>query len=673
MNERTTARYPNAALIWVVALAGTTLVGATAQAQTALGDGRALDANTGQGGRFNAARPSFSQELQFRNAIVTGNAPGGLSFRGDLGYRAAGEFIGDIGSDELFSFRRDSLYSGLAGMGIRGTDALQYQFSLTTGARPPQNIMGDLSIARGAETRTSAAFGSSSAIGRNPSDLDTRGLGLYLPSVQQYELSDAMTGSMRSASSYISTTNLSPVIISTFEQGFGRDRFGLTSSVLTGVTTTPMRSGPPDARRPDGWQPNDRQSDGRQSNDSQPGDRRPGQPESRVDTRVYTADMSGRPAVAGQRGLTAYDEVVERLRVRAAAQAERMRGVDQPERVPSVSDRLDAIRNSMMGTTPTPPGAANPNQAPAQSFGQPDGVPADQRSGPSGTRAPGVNAAPAMGVTNPSTPPPGVSAPSSAPGRTNTGQTVPGMINPGATNPNPMPARADVDDRDQPALRPGARFEIDPDTLELIRVDPTPLASFVDPSADGRDIYSEHMRTGERLIAAERYFDAEERFARALSMRPGDPTAQVGRAHAQLGAGLLLSASVNLRSLFVVHPELLGARYAGRLLPAPERIDTLIERLRFRSGVAPIEGVPLEAGGARIAAAVLLAYLGHQNNRPEVIREGIGVMEEIGAEEDQRLANILRQVWLVGQTAPAADETRPAGVDPATGDPRDGG
>lgn len=640
MNQRPAARRPNATLIRVVAMAGLAVAIAPAHAQNALGDGRVLDANPGQGGRFNAARPSFSQELQFRNAIVTGNAPGGLSFRGDLGYRAAGEFTGDIGSDELFSFRRDSLYSGLAGMGIRGTDALQYQFSLTTGARPPQNIMGDLSIARDAETRTSSAYGSAPAstpLGRNANDLDTRGLGLYLPSVQDYELSDAMTGSMRSASSYISTTNLSPVIISTFEQGYDRDRFGLTSSVLTGVTTTPLR-GPGAEPRP--------------GDDAS--ERRPGQPESRVDTR---ADTSARPGPAGQRGLTAYDEVVERLRTRAAEQAERMKGAEQPSAAPSVTERLDAIRRSMMGV---PPAGRAGNADPADPRG-------DRSGSETGTRPNGSDGQPergqppAMGVTNPSSTPPRAGAPASAPGRTNSGPTAPEVTNPGATNPSPMRSREPVSDRDQPALRPGARFDIDPDTLELIRVDPTPLASFVDPRTEGRDIYSEHMRTGERLIAAERYFDAEERFARALSMRPGEPTAQVGRAHAQLGAGLLLSASVNLRSLFVSHPELLGARYAGRLLPAPERIDTLIENLRFRSGVAPIEGVPSEADGARVAAGFLLAYLGHQNSRPEIIREGLGVMEEIGADEDARLANILRQVWLPDATTPADADPRDDG------------
>ena len=119
--------------VWALLL----FAGSAANAQNALGDGNALDANPGQYGSSNYARPSLVDELRFRNSIATGNAPGGLSFRGDLGYRSAGEFTGELGSDSLFAFRRDSLYSGLAGMGIRGTDALQYQFALTTGSAPP--------------------------------------------------------------------------------------------------------------------------------------------------------------------------------------------------------------------------------------------------------------------------------------------------------------------------------------------------------------------------------------------------------------------------------------------------------------------------------------------------------------------------------------------------------
>jgi len=607
----------------LIGVAGIAWSAAAANAQNALGDGRGLDANTGQGGRVNYERPSFSQELQFRNAIVTGNAPGGLSFRGDLGYRASGEFAGDIGSDDLFSFRRDSLYSGLAGMGIRGTDALQYQFSLTTGARPPQNLTGDLSYGRDSLYQSASSVNNSmttTTIGRNPLDADARGLGLYQASAQESELSDAITGTLRSSSAYTTTTSLSPVILSTFEQGIERRPFGLTASVLTGVTTVPMRS-----------------------------------PQNAGNQQGTGANPTGVPRdPTAPRTPTAYEQVLERMRTRAEEQAARngqttntMPGGEAPgDRMDEISKRLEALRAGLMGAN------APGDPAPGQTQTQPQTQPQTRPQTPPQNQTPdqpGMRPAGGPGGADPQ--------PATDPGGANPSATGPGQINPGATNP----AGTGVTNPAGEALRAEydpARYAVDAATLELIRAGEAPLTGFIDPNAEGRDLYSEHMRAGERLIAAERYFDAEERFARALSLKPGDPTAQIGRAHAQLGAGLSLSAAVNLRSLFVLHPEMMGARYAGRLLPSPDRIDLLIDNLRERAGLIKVPGRPEEELSTRISSALLLSYLGYQNNRPEVIEEGFGVVRAVGSPEDIRLVTILSQVWTPD---PAAPDT-PAGA-----------
>lgn len=609
MNPRRTNQF---LLRTLIGAAGIAWSASGAHAQNALGDGRALDANTGPSGRINYERPSFSQELQFRNAIVTGNAPGGLSFRGDLGYRAAGEFSGDIGADDLFSFRRDSLYSGLAGMGIRGTDALQYQFSLTTGARPPQNLTGNFNYGRETQYQTANAVTNTmttTVVGRNPLDTDARGLGLYQASAQESELSDAITGTLRSSSAYTTTTSLSPVILSTFEQGLERRQFGLTASVLTGVTTVPMRS------------PQDRNA----------------RPE--PDTR---ANPTGVPRDPTQpRTPTAYEQVLDRMRTKAGEQAARnsqtttqtttpstMPGQTPPGQTTTTNDqmadiakRLEALRNGMMGAN-APGDAARPpaGQTPTPGANQVPGQTPGQSQTPDQTQAP-VRPGAAPAGANPTTP----------------GAANPGGARTGGANPAAAALQAEYDP---------ARYTVDPATLELIRTGDAPLTAFIDPNAEGRDLYSEHMRAGERLIAAERYFDAEERFARALTLKPGDPTAQVGRAHAQLGAGLSLSAAVNLRSLFVLNPEMMGARYAGRLLPSPERIDLLIENLRERAGLVKVPGRPPEERSTQISSAILLAYLGYQNGRPEVVREGFSVVRESGSPEDVRLVTILAQVWL---------------------------
>ncbi|MEM9372394.1 MAG: hypothetical protein AAGA55_02010 [Planctomycetota bacterium] len=579
---------PGAAMLG--ALAGLALCSGVASGQTALGDGTALDNNPGAFGRGNYQRPSFAQELSFRNAVVTGNAPGGLSFRGDLGYRAAGEFTGALGSDALFTFRRDSLYSGLAGMGIRGTEAIQYQFSLTTGARPPGNLVGDLTVARDRlQTPSANQIGVNpleddrpGTLSFDPESPDPRGLRLYRPSAQQPELvetiADSLTGTLRSSSTYTSTTNLSPVVLSVYYEGIERDKFGLTSSPLTGVFASPMK---------------DDDDGAEERNPSLPRD------------------------PAGERVRTAYDEVLTRLRERAAERAAAS-GEAPADAERSIAEQIQRMRLEMMGIEV--PGAT------------------DAPSDPAGT--------------------PGLSPEPDA--------EQPGMVDPAATGPAVVDPAASITgedartrpfDPDSPVsdsfggVSTGDQqtaFTLDESTLELLRDRDRPISVLVDPDAESRDLYSEHMRTGERLIMAERYFDAEERFARALGMRPGDQAAQIGRAHAQLGAGLVISASVNLRQLLTEHPEIISTRYAGRLLPGADRVDRLIDVLRERAGVVVVEGEGFEDVSVRRSSAFLLAYLGYQNERPEVVRQGLELLTEIGAADDRGFANVLHQVWLVG-------------------------
>jgi hypothetical protein len=160
------------------------------------------------------------------------------------------------------------------------------------------------------------------------------------------------------------------------------------------------------------------------------------------------------------------------------------------------------------------------------------------------------------------------------------------------------------------------------------------------------DRYAAYMQNAQDLLAKERYFDAEERFISAMTARPNDVNASVGRVHSQLGAGLFLSAGLNLRQLLVGHPEVAGMRYAERLLPAPERCDLIKESLREE----------MRRPNAGADAGLLLAYLGFQTEAPDDIRVGLAAMTEHGDEHDARLAEMLRAVWLgAGEPAPEAD------------------
>lgn len=191
-------------------------------AQHALGDGTALDRNLQVGSRgVNQPGRDIVSEIRFRNAIVTGNAPGGLSFRGDLGYTAAEDFRSPIGSNDIFLFRRDSLYSGLAGMGIRGTEALQTQFGLLTGNKLPDQLVGSMVVPR------SGGLAGPAPIARiDPLDprADDRGAGLW---------------TLRSTAAAAAAQPFEPTMLESRVSQTG-DLIGFVASGLRGVRVMPI-------------------------------------------------------------------------------------------------------------------------------------------------------------------------------------------------------------------------------------------------------------------------------------------------------------------------------------------------------------------------------------------------------------------------------------------------
>lgn len=582
------------------------ITSATASAQNALGDGNALDANTGQSGRVNYTRPSFTNELSFRNAIATGNAPGGLSFRGDLGYRAAGEFSGDLGSDALFAFRRDSLYSGLAGMGIRGTDALQYQFALTTGATPPQNLMGNLSVARSNFAQNN--YNTTNRSGTNPfggtnaaieidqlaTDLDLRGKQLSTPPINTSAFvgidSSPMLGTLRSSSTYATTSNLQPALISIFSEGVDRKPIALVASPLLGITAIPLAQDEPKDPNPLVARP------GGQTDPGSPG---------------------------SVRLTTSYDEIVNQMRERVELLREKTQADDQSSIRPDETNdawlirQMQELRDKLYGQKP-----AN------------DGDPASQTD-PTDPSFQGPN----TGDENKSTGPADPVDPLSAIADPQSPLAKKIEANKTEININPSPVE----------LYDPTNMQIDPETLEVLRGSAArEIQQLLDPGADRRDIYVEHITRGQRMLKEERYFDAEERFTHALSVRPRDIPAQLGRLHAQIGAGMVLSASVNLQSLLSQHPEIIASRYTGELLPSKDRIQLLISRLEERAGITEprYSSRRIESDEVRVSSAMVLAYLGYQIDDAATITTAIQIIRNIGSSADRRFASLLSQLWL---------------------------
>ena len=315
-------------------LALLSLSGTAASAQNALGDGRALDNNLSPNSPYNTARQDFGNELRFRNAIATGNAPGGLSFRGDVGYASPFEFRGELGSDSLFSFRRDSVYSGLAGMGIRGTEAVQYQFALTTGARIPQNVVGSLVVPRDPASSAVARAGGvlsqrpqfGSTVSRPQQEINYRSDGTFDPTVQD----EGALNQLRSTSAYTANRGFAPFMLTTIGQDT-EDARALTATPLRGLKADSLYDPSVDLQqdtsvedRPEGFLGSD------------PATQRP-----------ESTSQSTRLEV--EQPVTAYQEVLERLEARAAEQ-----GLDEPAedapQIPEWQQRIQDLRNQLVGS-----------------------------------------------------------------------------------------------------------------------------------------------------------------------------------------------------------------------------------------------------------------------------------------------------------------------------------
>ncbi|MBX3324062.1 MAG: hypothetical protein KF757_13860 [Phycisphaeraceae bacterium] len=489
--------------------------------QDALGDGRALDSNLSTHSRFNYERPNLADEIRFRNAIATGNAPGGMSFRGDVGYRAPGEFSGQLGSDDLFAFRRDSMYSGLAGMGIRGTEALQFQFALSTGQRPPQGLVGSLTYGRGEGQYMNpqgvpSGVGDAATLARNP--------------VADFEEQGTMMWALRAPSAYEVNRGYQPVLLGG-EQVESGEVVGVTASSLRGVRRVEMSSGPTGS-----------------------------------DELVQTT--AG--AMPAHRIETSYAALLERLRVQNEEAAAAAAAAPGEETIPDWQRRLIELREQLM--------------------------------------QPAVPAAPVEGETS-------------------------GAVRPGFEGP----------------------FRADAETVERLLRATAPVQGFVPPDALG--VYAEHMRVGQTLLASGRYFDAEERFAHALTIRPGDVSAQFGRINAQIGAGMFLSAAVNLRTVLLSNPEVATTRYEGRLMPSGERLAEVREQLMDHAGKVR-EGEQPRLRELRLgrAAGALLAYIGYQTRDRGLLEDGLAASRRalkyslddsptVEDGQDQRLLDFLEQVW----------------------------
>ncbi len=191
-------------------------------------------------------------------------------------------------------------------------------------------------------------------------------------------------------------------------------------------------------------------------------------------------------------------------------------------------------------------------------------------------------------------------------------------------------ADADNDGEESDVRSPGATTDEHDRLLKMLDYDLPPMITLAGASDDA---LSKTMNRAEQMMQQKNYFDAEHAYVSALLVKPGYPLAMIGKANAQLGAGLFLSAGRSLREVFMQHPELISARYAPPVLPDETRSAYLERSLRRMMEAHNPPELPL-----------VLAYFGHQQGRPEAIREGLDAMANHAPND--KLIPLLRRLWL---------------------------
>lgn len=193
-----------------------------------------------------------------------------------------------------------------------------------------------------------------------------------------------------------------------------------------------------------------------------------------------------------------------------------------------------------------------------------------------------------------------------------------------------------------PARRPSRSFD---EVVEVLRHGQV-VERISDVAVERlRDI----LQLGEDAMARQAYFLAEQHFTTALILSPTNPTARLGLANAQLGAGLIGSAATTLRGLYIDHPELIDAKLAPNLLPPRDRMVALLSRLDAMSND------PRSA----VDAGLMMAYIGRQLGDRAVIERGVALLAG-GSPADATLASLLKGIWLGSGDSGAADETTPS-------------
>eukprot|EP00752_Nemacystus_decipiens_P013649 g12102.t1 len=577
------------------ALLTAALVLMPAQGQVQVQNGSAHDANqqVGSGGYNQAGR---QVDYRARNLLVTGNVAGGRAFQGSVGYTAAGSFQGSLGSDSLFNFRRDSVFSSANAGGFNYRASQVGDRVVVT--RPSDNLTGyRVSDGNGLSTRT--AYDPRSGV------VTFRQAGGGLVAVSGFDSPD----SLRNTGSSLGLVRTPTGFVS------------VDASPLTGIRYNPLDAAAPAQTRPNTDLPEvpNRTNDPKDDEQADPdlNDPTAFSDALRIDGQ-YQPDLT-QDALA-QRQLR-QDPLAISLGTQVQSQMAQQLAGQEPLQGNTPDAQAMSLRERVFGKGAIAQDTNQPPKAPENPY---DKLLADILA-----RAEG-----------------------NAPEREQSDE--PAEDNrPEWQKIFDEPEQAVLDAKLQAreaAMRIALGLvdeegNIDYET-ELPTIDAdSQLGQLLDDlsydlprvqtlAGEDANRINKLMSRGEQELKDGRYIVAESIYRQILREKGKDPLAKAGLIHSQMGAGMIRSAALNLRGLFADHPELIALRYDDNLLPETERLRWLQNRLQKMIG-EDIHGA---------APGLVLAYLGYQLEAKPLIEYGLNVAESEAPRDP--LMPVVRKIWL---------------------------
>ena len=509
-------------LILPIALGGVLLPGHGSFAQDALGAGDALDANSqvGSGGRNQRSRTApTNSSFRDRNYIVTDSVAGGRGFRGNVGYRASGDFVGNLGSDDSKGFRSYSALSDL--------------IFITS----PQQI-DSFNIAQG-----TGIF----EFRRDFSSLPEANNVLSARRLDDAQIRlDRSTMALSSGTLYATAVDPSDVGIVEMADG----RYGITASPLEGLGTRSLE------KSFEGYTLYDRALTRQQMAQD-------GLLDMNSEYMPFISDFDrarllGRAADLEEAGQAPDEQLVAQVKKTGPQTEAYQQIVDRIAE--KYADRTDVNLNAVSRDSVLRDMGNAMNRLEAQI-------------------SPGLReqAAPGERVRNTDTRREGFPGNRVANSADATGATG---IDPGADAQTPT-EESEEEPAGQPEASSGtggmAALSIE-EMGEILRH----RSQIGELSVTDKTRLARAVKQGEQALQEGRFFKAERRFDDALRINPGNPLLELARANAQIGAGLYLSAALTLKRAFVSNPEVIDSRFKQEMLPTQTRLELSVVSIRER-------------------------------------------------------------------------------------------